>query len=156
MDRSRAHVQCLGEMAAFLPHQRGFPGHASRFVGPAFGGAVGFTYYLKYLIATATQFSACAVIVQYWVPASKVNSGVWIAIFMVFTATMQFAPVKYFGEFEFWCSTFKVVVLTGLMIMALVIDLGGGPNHNRIGFAVSVCHCVIDSRTGNGFLLPRT
>jgi amino acid transporter len=124
-------------MAAFLPHQRGFPGHASRFVGPSFGGTVGFTYYLKYLFATATQFSACAVIISYWIPATKVNSGVWIAIFIVFTASMQFAPVKYFGEFEFWCSTFKIITLTGLMIMALVIDLGGGPDHHRIGFAVS-------------------
>ena len=34
----------LGEMAAFLPHQRGFPGHATRFVGAGFGGMTGFSY----------------------------------------------------------------------------------------------------------------
>lgn len=34
-------------MAAFLPHQRGFAGHANRFVGPAFGAATGFAYWIK-------------------------------------------------------------------------------------------------------------
>ena len=38
---------------------------------------------------------------------------------------------------QFWCSTIKVFTLTGLMIMALVIDAGGGPNHGYIGFRVS-------------------
>ena len=35
---------------------------------------------------------------------------------------------------RFWCSTIKVITLTGLMIMCLVIDAGGGPNHDYIGF----------------------
>lgn len=39
--------QALGEMAAFLPHQRGFAGHGSRFVSEAWGGMTGITYYLK-------------------------------------------------------------------------------------------------------------
>ncbi|WRT63130.1 uncharacterized protein IL334_000033 [Kwoniella shivajii] len=129
-----AMMCALGEMAAFLPHQKGFPGHATRFVGPSFGAATGIAYWLKYLIGTATQYSACAVIINYWIPTSKVNNGVWIAIFIVLTGVLQFMPVRYFGEFEFWCSTFKVIVLTGLMIFALVADCGGLPPHEYIGF----------------------
>ncbi|KAK4689407.1 hypothetical protein P7C73_g696, partial [Tremellales sp. Uapishka_1] len=147
-----AMMAALGEMAAFLPHQRGFPGHASRFVSEGFGGMTGFCYYvrpsysvpspnanglrgqLKYLIGTPTQYSACAVILNYWIPSTRVNNGVWVAIFILITAAIQFMPVRYFGEFEFWCSTFKVVVLTGLMIMSLALDLGGGPTHDRWGF----------------------
>ena len=30
----------LGEMSAYLPHKKGFPGYATRFVDPAFGFAV--------------------------------------------------------------------------------------------------------------------
>ncbi|WVQ77930.1 hypothetical protein IAT38_000010 [Cryptococcus sp. DSM 104549] len=124
----------LGEMAAFLPHQKGFPGHATRFVSTSFGYMTGICYWLKYLIGTPTQFSACAAILNYWIPTTKLNNGVWVAIFILITATIQFMPVRFFGEFEFWCSTFKVIVLTGLMIMALCIDLGGGPSHDRWGF----------------------
>jgi amino acid transporter len=39
-----------------------------------------------------------------------------------------------FGEFEFWCSTFKIVTLTGLILMGIVLDLGGGPSGDRMGF----------------------
>lgn len=31
-----------------------------------------------------------------------------------------------------------VMLITGLIIAGLVIDLGGGPNHDRIGFRVGV------------------
>lgn len=42
--------------------------------------------------------------------------------------------MKYFGEFEFWFAAIKITTLVGLMIMCLVIDLGGGPDHDRRGF----------------------
>lgn len=39
----------LGEMSAYLPHKKGFPGYATRFVDPAFGFALGWNYLLKYV-----------------------------------------------------------------------------------------------------------
>jgi len=39
----------LGEMAAFLPHKKGFAGYATRFVDPALGFALGWNYLLKYV-----------------------------------------------------------------------------------------------------------
>lgn len=42
--------------------------------------------------------------------------------------------VRVFGELEFWFSSIKVVTLVGLLIMGIVIDLGGNPKHDRIGF----------------------
>ena len=47
----------LGEMAAYLPHKKGFPGYATRFVDPAFGFALGWNYALKYVYRIC---SACA------------------------------------------------------------------------------------------------
>ena len=54
----------------------------------------------KYLIGTPTQYSACAIIVNYWIPSTKVSNGVWVAIFIVVTGAMQFMPVRVFGEYE--------------------------------------------------------
>lgn len=42
--------------------------------------------------------------------------------------------VRVFGEFEFWFCSVKVVALVGLILMGLIIDLGGNPQHDRIGF----------------------
>jgi amino acid transporter len=42
--------------------------------------------------------------------------------------------VKIFGEFEFWLSCLKVIIVLGLIILLFVIMLGGGPTHDRLGF----------------------
>lgn len=42
--------------------------------------------------------------------------------------------VRFFGELEFWFSSIKVISLTGLILMGIIIDLGGNPEHDRIGF----------------------
>jgi amino acid transporter len=33
---------------------------------------------------------------------------------------------------------YAVTVLTGLILLGLIIDLGGGPDHDRRGFRVSL------------------
>lgn len=42
--------------------------------------------------------------------------------------------VRVFGELEFWMSSLKILSLAGFIILAIVIDLGGNPLHDRIGF----------------------
>lgn len=42
--------------------------------------------------------------------------------------------VRVFGELEFWFSSIKVITLIGLLLMGIIIDLGGNPRHDRIGF----------------------
>ena len=39
-----------------------------------------------------------------------------------------------FGEVEFWLSLIKIITLTGLILAGLIIDLGGSPSGDRIGF----------------------
>lgn len=42
--------------------------------------------------------------------------------------------VRIYGESEFWFVSIKIIAIVGLLILALVLDLGGGPNHDRLGF----------------------
>lgn len=72
--------------------------------------------------------------IQFWVPRDQVNPGVFIAIFLVVIVCVNYFGIKFFGEFEFWLSSFKVVVVIGLIIFSLVLALGGGPDHDRKGF----------------------
>jgi yeast amino acid transporter len=39
-----------------------------------------------------------------------------------------------YGEAEFMFASIKVITIVGLIILGIVLDLGGGPNHDRIGF----------------------
>ncbi|GMM37449.1 Dip5 protein [Saccharomycopsis crataegensis] len=127
-------MAALGEMASFIPLPDGFPGYSSRYVDPAMGFAVGYSYLCKYLIVTPNQLVAGSLVMQYWVSPEKVNPGVWIAILLVVVLLVNYFGVKFFGEFEFWLSSIKVVTILGLIILLFIIMLGGGPSHDRLGF----------------------
>lgn len=128
-------VMCaLGEMATWIPMPDGFSGYASRFVDPALGFGVGWTYFFKYIIVTPNQLTAGALVIQYWIPRDQVNPGVWITIIFIVILLINLIGVKFFGEFEFWLSSLKVVTIVGLIILTFIIALGGGPDHDRRGF----------------------
>ncbi|KAI0646950.1 dicarbixylic amino acid permease [Trametes meyenii] len=116
----------LGEMSAYLPHKKGFPGYATRFVDPAFGFGLGWNYLMKYVIVTPNNVNAAGVVIQYW--TRKVHIAVWMVFFI------NLLGVRVFGELEFWFSSIKVITLIGLLLMGIIIDLGGNPRHDRIGF----------------------
>ncbi|KAF2138977.1 uncharacterized protein K452DRAFT_232948 [Aplosporella prunicola CBS 121167] len=127
-------MAALGEMAAWLPLGSGFAGYATRFVDPALGFALGYTYWFKYIIVTPNQLTAAALVIQYWCPPEKVNPGVFITVFFVVIVAINYFGVRFFGEFEFWLSSLKVVVIVGIILLSLVLALGGGPTHDRTGF----------------------
>ncbi|GMM54415.1 Dip5 protein [Maudiozyma humilis] len=126
-------MSCLGEMASYIPLD-GFTSYATRYCDPALGFAVGYSYLFKYFILPPNQLTAAALVMQYWVDRDTVNPGVWITIFLILIIIINSFGVKLFGEFEFWLSSFKVLVMLGLIILMFVIMLGGGPNHDRLGF----------------------
>jgi yeast amino acid transporter len=128
-------VMCaLGEMAAWLPLQSGFTGYATRFCDPALGFSLGYTYWLKYCIVAPNQLTAAALTIQYWVPREKANPGVFIAVILVTVVIINYLGIRYFGELEFWLSSLKILTLCGLIIISIILVLGGGPTHDRIGF----------------------
>lgn len=60
--------------------------------------------------------------------------GIWITIFLVIIVAMNILGVTFFGEIEFWLSTLKIRTCLGLILRLLIITLGGGPTHDRLGF----------------------
>lgn len=57
-----------------------------------------------------------------------------LVIFIAFALFVNLLGVRFFGELEFWTSSLKVITLIGLILMGIIIDLGGNPKHDRIGF----------------------
>lgn len=120
-------MTALGEMAAWIPHGSGFAGYATRFVDPALGFALGWTYWCKYIITTPNQLTASALIIQEWLPADRVNPGIWILIFLVVICAINYFGIKFFGELEFWLSSIKVIVIVGIIILSFLLAVGAGP-----------------------------
>jgi amino acid transporter len=91
-------------------------------------------FWLKYAVVTPNQLTAAALVVSYWVDAERVNPGIWITIFLSVIVALNFINHRLPSNIEFYVSSFKLVVMLGLMILSTVIALGGGPDHDRRGF----------------------
>ncbi|EIW86544.1 amino acid permease [Coniophora puteana RWD-64-598 SS2] len=121
----------LGEMVAFLPIPGGHIKLADRFGHRALSFAMGWNYWYNWTIVS--ELSAAALLIDYW-SHEKVNNSAWVAICLVVVVTINMFGAGAYGEAEFIFASIKVITITGLIILGIVLDLGGGPNHDRIGF----------------------
>lgn len=126
-------MTALGEMVSYMPLGQGFGGYATRFVDPALGFATGYAYCFKYMIGTANQLSAFALVMKYWV-GDSVNPAVFITAALVGIILINSVSVRTFGEVEFWLSLLKVLTMVGIILLLFILAVGGGPSGDRPGF----------------------
>ncbi|KAK6087677.1 Dicarboxylic amino acid permease 3 [Seiridium cupressi] len=122
----------LGEVAALLPVTGAFVRHAEFLVDPALGFAIGWNLVYGNILSIPTETTAIVVLFQFW--WEEVNPAVWIIIFIVLTAAVGFSFIRVFGEIEFVFAMIKILLVIFLIILGLVINLGGIPGTERIGF----------------------
>ncbi|KAF7528912.1 hypothetical protein PCG10_009626 [Penicillium crustosum] len=127
-------LSALGEVGSWLPKPYTVADQAVRFCHPALGFSLGWIFWLKYAVVTPNQLTAAALVVSYWVSAERVNPGIWITVFLSVIVTLNFINHRLPSRIEFYVSSFKLVVMLGLMILSTVIALGGGPDQDIKGF----------------------
>ncbi|KAF8997831.1 amino acid permease [Cyathus striatus] len=122
----------LGEMVSYLPIAGGHIKLAERFVNPALSFAMGWNYWYNWTINLPGELTASAVLIGFW--DRDVNPAVWVTVTIVVTIAINMLGAGAYGEAEFIFASIKVITIIGLIILGIVLDLGGGPNHDRIGF----------------------
>jgi len=121
----------IGEMTCWAPISGTFPHFAARWVDPAFGFAVGWNYFYANVMSVPVEISGASLLITLW----DVNHGaIYTAVIIVLVCLINIFGARAFGEAEFVFSLIKLVMITGLIIVSLIIDVGGGPDHHRIGF----------------------
>ncbi|KAL3708411.1 hypothetical protein TMatcc_006395 [Talaromyces marneffei ATCC 18224] len=141
------------EITSFVPSTGGFVRHATKFVEPALGAATGWNFCESYLrlvggvrpdcrisfllgytmaISVPAEISAAATVIQFW--NTSINSAIWISVLLVLIILLNLCGVRLYGESEVVFASLKIMLIIDLIIGGLVIDLGGAPNHDRIGF----------------------
>lgn len=83
---------CVAEMCAYLPIRGSIFELANRFIDPALGFAMGWTYFYAGVMLVCVEYSAIATIMQYWI--TDVNPAVWIAMAMVVCIGLNVVAVK--------------------------------------------------------------
>ncbi|KIJ51458.1 hypothetical protein M422DRAFT_224084 [Sphaerobolus stellatus SS14] len=122
----------LGEMIAYLPIAGGHIKLAERFVNRSMSFTMGWNYWYNWVIILPAELSAAAVLIGFW--NQKVNPAVWITVIYIIVIIINFLGAGIYGECEFIFASIKVLTITGLIILGIVLDLGGGPSHDRVGF----------------------
>lgn len=123
---------CVAEMCAYLPVRGSIFELASRFVDPALGFAMGWTYFYAGVMLVCVEYSAVATVMQYW--NTDVNPAAWIAMAMVVCILLNVVAVKWYGESEFVMASTKVLLLIGLVLLTLITMCGGNPRKDAYGF----------------------
>lgn len=122
------------EFASWLPVSGSTTAYfGNRYFSRSMGFALGWIYWYICAITVPAEITAASLVIEYWQP--PVNSGVWVAIILVIIVALNCFPVSVYGEVEFWFASIKVIGITGMILMALVITSGGGPNKQAIGFS---------------------
>ncbi|KAK3389645.1 amino acid permease/ SLC12A domain-containing protein [Podospora didyma] len=121
----------LGEVAALLPVTGSFVRHAEFLVDPALGFAIGWNLVYGNMLSIPSEITAICVLFQFW---TDINSAVFIVVFIVLTVGVGLTLVRVFGEVEFVFALLKILLVVFLVIMGLIINLGGVPGTERIGF----------------------
>ncbi|EEB09508.1 proline specific permease [Schizosaccharomyces japonicus yFS275] len=124
-------TQALGEMTTWLPVPGAIQLFATRYINPATGFASGWNYYYGYVTVYCAEVSAAVTVIGYWI---ELNPAIWISIILCLMILINLLPVRVYGETEFWFSCIKVTTIVALLILTVVVDLGGAPNHHILGF----------------------
>ncbi|KAJ5915868.1 Arginine permease CAN1 [Penicillium verhagenii] len=96
----------LGEVATFIPIPGAFTSYAARLIDPSLGFSMGWIYWFNWASTFAVELTASGTIIQYW--REDLNIAIFIGVFWVVITALNFLPVGFYGEVEFWFSTIKV------------------------------------------------
>lgn len=121
----------LGEVATFIPIPGAFTSYAARLIDPSLGFSMGWIYWFNWASTFAVELTATGTIIQYW--DGSLNIAIFIGVFWVLITALNFLPVSFYGEVEFWFSTIKVATVIGFMIFAICVDVGVG-KQGYLGF----------------------
>ena len=70
-------------MCILYPVSGGFYTLAGRFLDPAFAFAMGWNYFLQWIVVLPLEITVAGTTVQYWSAAAKVPIAVWITVFWI-------------------------------------------------------------------------
>ena len=117
-----------------MPVSGAYSAYATRFIDPAWGFAMGYNYFIKWIISAPIEFTAATIMVASWDEDNNiVPKGALLAMFIALITFINIFGVRGYAEFEFVSTLVKIITVIGLIIVLIVIDCGGTPNGVHLG-----------------------
>nr|WP_246262519.1 amino acid permease [Arthrobacter mobilis] len=108
-------MACLSELAIIYPVSGAFHIYAARSIGPATGFTTAWLYWLTWVVALGSEFTAAGLLMQRWFPGVPV--WIWCLLFASILFLMNAVSSRVFGETEFWFALIKVGAVVGLILL---------------------------------------
>ncbi|MEH7353697.1 amino acid permease [Neobacillus drentensis] len=119
-------IAALGEMALAFPNM-----NVQHLVNKAFGFQVsylvGWLYWINWTIVTVVELLAAGSFLQFWLPSIPL----WLLSFLcaIVIVGINLFQVKYYGEFEFWFASIKIIALVAFIILGCLLLFGMIPSN---------------------------
>ncbi|MES9607436.1 MULTISPECIES: amino acid permease [Actinomadura] len=111
-------MRALGELLTYRRAEGGFAGYAREFLGPFWGYATTWTYWIIWVTTGMAELTAAGKYIQKWWPGVEQWQTALVALVVLFTVNL--ISVKLFGELEFWFAMIKVAAI----VMMILVGLG--------------------------------
>ncbi|MDL4773135.1 MULTISPECIES: amino acid permease [Thermomonosporaceae] len=111
-------MRALGELLTYRRAEGGFAGYAREFLGPFWGYATTWTYWIIWVTTGMAELTAAGKYIQKWWPGVEQWQTALVALVVLFVVNM--ISVKLFGELEFWFAMIKVAAI----VMMILVGIG--------------------------------
>lgn len=129
-----AVVRALGELVLHRPSSGSFVSYAREFLGEKSAYVAGWMYFLVWATGGIADITAIAIYTKYWNAFAGIPQWVIALVALLLVLSVNLVSVKYFGEFEYWCSMIKVGSLVLFMaIGAFVLGSRNPVDGNETG-----------------------
>ncbi|MEV5570849.1 amino acid permease [Spirillospora sp. NPDC052269] len=112
-------VRALGELLMYRRAEGGFAGYAREFLGPFWGYATTWTYWIIWVTTGMAELTAAGKYIQKWFPHVAQWKTALIALIILFVVNL--ISVKLFGELEFWFAMIKVVAIVAMIAIGVAV-----------------------------------
>lgn len=120
-------MRIMGEMLYLEPVTGSFATYGHRYVSPFAGYLTAWCYWFLWATVALSEITAVALYVSYWFPFIPHWISALGAVGILTAANL--ISVKYYGEFEFWFASIKVVTIIVMLLVGLgMIIFGFGNN----------------------------
>ncbi|KAI9208073.1 amino acid permease/ SLC12A domain-containing protein [Polychytrium aggregatum] len=126
-------TSCLGEMSTYIPISGGLSHFAGRFVDPALAFALGWNYWLSWIVTIGVEMAAAGIVISFWSPS--LPTLLMPILLFVGIIGLNCLNVRYYGEIEFWLAMIKIVMCVMFIFVSILFNVGFlGSSRQYIGF----------------------
>ncbi|KAL4902403.1 amino acid permease/ SLC12A domain-containing protein [Aspergillus multicolor] len=70
-------------------------------------------------------------VLSFWTKLEAWQEIAYVTVFLCVIFSMNYWSGRFLGRYEVLISSFKIVIVLGLMVLSIVIAFGGGPTHKK-------------------------